>query len=261
MTAIELANLALMKIGVTQGVEALDDVTREAYTVGAQYDHILRIVLRSWNWPFATKYATLTLVGGEVWDDEWADYVQTWSSTNTYQVGDVVQVGGLLYYANAASTNQTPPNTSYWDPAADSATEPPVSVAGGDWEYSYRWPSDCLRARRIVPEETGRKWNRNPIPFKVGRDANQRLVYTDRVDAVLEYTTLDCDHLWADDLFLDALTWRLAQALAPSHSRNQVTATECAKWYEFALARAKAASLDEQEMEKSPGDAEWHEAR
>jgi hypothetical protein len=261
MTAIELANLALQKIGVTLGIASLDEASREAYTAGAQYDHLLRVVLRTFNWPFATKYQTLTLTGGTVWDDDWADYVQAWSASDTYAVGDVVQVSSLLYYANAASTNQTPPNASYWDPAADTDTEPPESVAGGDWFYSYRWPSDCVRARRLVPEETGRKWNRTPIPFRVGRDANQRLIYTDRQDAVLEYTTLDCDALWADDLFLDAFTWRMAQAFAPAHSRNGVTASECAKWYEYALNRAKQAALDEQEVEKSPGDAEWTEAR
>jgi hypothetical protein len=227
------------------------------------------LVLRTFNWPFATKYATLQLTAGTVWDedvDDWGDYVQTWSASNTYAIGDVVQLSDLLYYCKAASTNNTPPNTTYWVPSTDTTTLedealPFDDLYGGDWLYAYRWPSDCLRARRLVPEGTGRKWNRTPIPFRVNRDANQRLIDTNEQNAVLEYTTLDCDNLWADDLFLDAFTWRLAQALAPAHSRNGVTATECAKWYEFALNRAKQAALDEQEVEKSPGDAEWHEAR
>ena len=46
--------------------------------------------------------------------------------------------------------NNTPPNASYWVVAAD-ATDPPDLLDGGDWLYKYRWPSDCLRLRRLVP--------------------------------------------------------------------------------------------------------------
>ena len=187
MTPQEITNLALHKIGVSQGVDALDDATREAYTAGQHYDHLLRLTLREFNWPFATAYETLTLVGGTVWDDDWADYVQTWTSANTYQVGDVVQYSDVLYYCIAASTNHTPPNATYWAVSTDSDTEPPETVAGGDWAYAYREPDDCLRQRRLVPEETARKFNRNPIPFKKGRDRNGILVWTDRPAAVLEY--------------------------------------------------------------------------
>lgn len=260
MTAIELANLGLQKIGVSQGISALDEATREAYTAGSQYDHLLRETLRAFNWPFATGYQALELVAGPVWDDAWADYVQTWSASNTYAVDDVVQHGGALYYCVAPSLNNTPPNTTYWAAAADSDTEPPTYVAGGDWTYAYRWPSDCLRLRRLVDDATGRKHNRTPIPFRSGRDVNGQLVYTDRQAAVLEYTLLDCDNLWADDWFLDAFTWRLAAAFAPSLSRNKLTAADCMQAFFATLRMAAAIHMDEQQQEK-PGDAEWLEVR
>lgn len=267
MTALELVNLALIKIGVTQGVEALDEDTREAYTAGAIYDHALRYTLRRFNWPFATKYVTafrepfdFKLVAGAVWDDDWANYVQTWSSTATYQVGDVVQNDDLLYYCTVGHTNQEPPNASYWAAGADEDTEPPEVVAGGDWTYAYRWPSDCLRARRLVDEATGRKFNADPIPFKEGRDANERLIWTNQQAAVLEYTLLDCSALYADDLWIDAFTWKLAGDFASAHARNGKTQDACMAMFERALFIASTAVQDEQQQEK-PGEAEWLTAR
>jgi hypothetical protein len=265
MTAIELANLGLQKIGVSQGIAALDEATREAYTAGTQYDHLLRETLRAWNWPFATAYARadqseLVLTEGPVWDDEWATYVQTWSASDTYRIGAVVQHGGALYYAVAPSFNNTPPNATYWAAADEADTEPPTSVAGGDWTYCYRWPSDCLRLRRLVDEATGRKHNRAPIPFRSYRDANGLLLATDQPAAILEYTLLDCDNLWADDLFLDAFTWRLAAAFAPSLSRNKLTAADCLNAFAATVRMAAAVHMDEQQQEK-PGDCEWLEVR
>jgi hypothetical protein len=265
MTAIELANLGLQKIGVSQGISALDEATREAYTAGVQYDHLLRETLRAFNWPFATAYARadqgeLLLTEGAVWDDEWADYVQTWSAADTYRIGAVVQYSSALYYCVLGHTNQTPPNATYWAAAADSDTVPPARVAGGDWRYCYRWPTDCLRLRRLVDEATGRAFNRTPIPFRSYRDPNGQLIATNEPDAKLEYTLLDCDDLWADDIFLDAFTWRLAAAFAPSLSRNKLTAADCFNAFAATLRTAAAVHLDEQQQEK-PGDAEWLEAR
>ncbi|MGY3605657.1 MULTISPECIES: hypothetical protein [unclassified Bradyrhizobium] len=37
-----------------------------------------------------------------------------WSAATAYQVGDVVSLDGSSYVALAASTNQTPPNATYW---------------------------------------------------------------------------------------------------------------------------------------------------
>jgi hypothetical protein len=260
MTAVELVNLALAKIGQLQGIVAVTDVTPEAYLAGIQYDHHLRETLRSYDWPFATAYATLTLTEGEVWDDDWTDYVQAWSASNTYRVGAVVQRSSLLYYCLVEHSNQQPPNATYWAPGADSATEPPEYVAGGDWQYAYRWPTDCLKARRLVDDSTGRKFNRSPLPWRIYRDANGLLIATDRQDAVLEYTLLDCDNLWADDIFLDAFTWRLAAALAPGLSRNGLTAVQCLELFVRQLHRAMTVHMTEQQQEPG-GQAEWIEGR
>lgn len=44
--------------------------------------------------------------------------VAAWSSATTYATGNYVTQSGVLYVAKQASTNQTPPNTTYWNPIA-----------------------------------------------------------------------------------------------------------------------------------------------
>lgn len=254
MTAVELLNLALLKIGQSKAITATSDATRAAWTGAQVYDHMLRATLRAFPWSFATKYADLYLVQGPDWEDA---LVQAWSSTATYVVGDAVLEGGVVYYCILAHTNQPPPNATYWETTA-------TTEANGDWLYAYRWPSDCLFARRIVPASDGggggRRFNDTPIPFRIGRDANGLLVYTHEQDANLEYTTIDCTNLWTDDLWLDAFTWRLAAALAPSLSRDPKIALQCQQMFMLTLEHAAAVSSREQQIDK-PGEAEWVRGR
>jgi hypothetical protein len=223
-----------------------------AWSGSLAYDHHLRANLRVFPWSFATKYAALTVVQGPA---TWTDpLVQAWSASATYAIGDVVDLSGTLYWAVLASLNLTPPNTTYW-------TETPSAEANGDWDHAYRWPIDCLFARRMVPASgTGRKFDRNPIPFRVGRDVNGLLLYTDEPAAVLEYTMIDCEALWADDLWIDAFTWRLAATLAPSMSRVEKMAEKAWTMYLLTLRQASAVSSNEQQHERA-GEAEWIEGR
>lgn len=202
MTVIDLINMSFAKIGVTKGIETLTDATPQAYLGELFYDHRLRLALRRWPWPFATKYLALTLVAG---------------------------------------TADTPVN--------------------GDWRFSYRWPSDCLFARRIVPPSgDGRTYSVNPLPFRIGRDATSLLVYTNQEDATLEYTVIDCGALWADDLFLDWFTWEMATVFAPAHAKSKDHWDKATQMAEATFMTAAAIAAREGEPQRM-GDAEWIEAR
>lgn len=253
MDAPSIFNLALLKIGVSNGIQSVSDQTREAFTASLVYDHNLRAALRSFPWPFATKYATLAQTQGPVDTDS---SIQAWSSTQTYAVGDVVTSGGTTYYCILTNTNQAPPNTTYWSTTA-------TTCANGDWLYAYRYPIDCLFARRIVPPNAngyGRRFNPNPPPFRIGRDVNGLLVYSQQADAVLEYTVIDCDHLWADDLFIEALSWLYAHQAAPSLARNGLTAAACYQMFLDTVGHAEAVASREGQPER-PGESEWTLAR
>lgn len=86
-----------------------------------------------------------------------------------------------------------------------------------DWQYSYRLPTDYVAARRLVTLGTGRTFNASPQLWEVGSDATGGLLFTDELIPLLEYTArIACVVLRGDDLFKDALAWRLAAAVAPS---------------------------------------------
>jgi hypothetical protein len=203
MTVVDLVNMSFAKIGVTKGIEALTDQTPQAYLGELFYDHRLRLALRRWPWPFATKYLALTLVGG---------------------------------------TDTVPVN--------------------GDWVFSYRWPTDCLFARRLVPGGgDGRRYSTDfALPFRVGRDDTGLLIYTSQPDAVLEYTMISCGALWADDLFLDWFTWEMATVFAPAHAKSKDHWDKATQMAEGTFLTADAIAAREGEPQRQ-GDAEWIEAR
>jgi hypothetical protein len=251
MTPVELLNLALLKIGQSKGITSTSDATREAWTGQQVYDHLLRTSLRTFPWPFATKYAALYATQGRVsWN---TPLVQAWSATASYLVGDLVSVSGTLFWAKVTSTNQAPPNAAFWYTAATT----PVVEANPDWDYAYRWPSDCLFARRfVIPEGLGRQFDINPVQFRPGRDNNGMLLYSDQTAAVLEYTTIDCEHLWVDDIWIEYFTWLLASALAPSMTRDKELVNLCTQMMNYWKEQAMVVASRESQQAKD-GDALW----
>jgi len=259
MTVVELVNLGLLKIGHTKTITAITDNSREVLTATAVYDTTLRATLRRFPWPFATKYAVLALTQGRAWAT--TATVQAWSATQTYAVGDVVALAGTFYYCILAHTNHTPPNATYWSLTATVSVVP----ASGDWQYSYRWPVDCLFARRMVPAKMGlgggRAFDPSPIPFRVGRDVNGLLLYTNEAAALLEYTAIDCDALWTDDIWICAFTWRLGAEMAPGLARDAKVTAGALQMAEYWLAEAAVVAAREGQPDKLDADAEWIRAR
>lgn len=140
----------------------------------------------------------------------------------------------------------------------DGAADDPVNF---DWLFAYRTPIDCIFARRIPREGTGRQYDPNPIQFRTGVDDDGELIYTNEADATLEYTFRpDCPAGSGDALFREALSWRLAGHAAPTLSRNKMTAEGCLKMYSITLAQAKQAAANEGQQPKD-GDAPWIEGR
>lgn len=259
MTVVEIVNMALLHLGVSQSIADIDESTREAATAKIVYDHTLRLALRRFPWSFATKYATLYQTAGPFWntDPTLHTYVQAWDATYAYNVGDVVRVANVNYYCILAHTNHTAPNATYWSTSAASAPD----FANGDWLYTYRQPTDCVYGRRIVPPGgDGRQHNDEPIRFRRFRDENGLLFATNQQEAVLEYTMVDCLDMWTDDLFLQYLTWALAGKLVPSLERAQKSVIECHQMAELAYRVAATADLNEAQL-PTPAEASWIRAR
>lgn len=83
-----------------------------------------------------------------------------------------------------------------------------------EWAFSYREPSDCLLMRKI--QSGVRNDNRQSrVPFKGGRDGSGILIYTDKEDAIGEYTIdMTTVQNYPDDFVL-ALSLRIAAYAAP----------------------------------------------
>ena len=153
-----LANAALRHLGVTGAITTLSsDVTTEGKAAAAFYDRARRETLAEAPWQCAKKTAALTLIQEIVYSDtrEWthqyrlpedcitprrilwgqirnpradqqvpfvlgADTDATaWSASTAYVVGDYASLSGAWYRCTAATTNNTPPNASYWTAITD----------------------------------------------------------------------------------------------------------------------------------------------
>lgn len=122
-----------------------------------------------------------------------------------------------------------------------------------DWRYSYRYPSDCLYARRIVIY-TGRN-EPNPPPFRIGRDSQGKLIYTNEADAELEYTVRVSDPEEFESMFVSMLAWKISASLAPSQSRVKGIIEACMEAYEIEKVKAMSRALNEGQQE-APIEAE-----
>jgi hypothetical protein len=201
-----VVNMALSRIGVSKRiVDLANDLTEEAVLARSHVLEDVNQVLRDFDWPFATRYATLVLVAG---------------------------------------TSTVPVNQ--------------------DWQYSYRLPTACMKARRLVNQTlVGRDYDRNPPKFRIGGDdTGTLLLYTNEATStasplVLEYTVRSiCPSLYGDALFRDALAWKFAFSLAPPLSKDSKKQDYCRAMYERAIALAKVPAAQEQQQAK-PGQADW----
>lgn len=138
----------------------------------------------------------------------------------------------------------------------DGAADDP---ANRDWIFAYRYPSDCMFVRRVVRESVGRN-DPTPASYRIGRDAQGKLIYTNEQDAQIEYTVDVTDPEEFDALFVSMLAWKLGASLAPSLSRIKDMATTCMQMYEIDKTKAQSRALNEQQQE-TPADAEWISAR
>jgi len=111
-----------------------------------------------------------------------------------------------------------------------------------DWLYSYRYPSDCVMARRIVTIN-GRQ-EPNPPPFITGQDVAGRLLYTNAQDAVLEYSKLIAVANFSGHM-AQAFSWWLAGDMAPGLAKDRKMAAGCYQMAEHLNMAAQAKAGNE----------------
>lgn len=154
-----------------------------------------------------------------------------------------------------------------------SLTVAAVARADGaiEWQYAYRYPEDCVKALRCIGPN-GRKFDRDPPPFIVGRNSPQvsgsdpdddiLLVYSNEVDPVLEYTALvDLELPTTDPLFENAFQTLLASEFALALSRDADLARTLYLVFKDTVIVASTSQAQEQQQEKPQDGCDWLDAR
>jgi len=142
----------------------------------------------------------------------------------------------------------------YWSFATKFATLNLIESSPNDeWDYSYRYPTDCLDFRRILSGMRQDTAN-SRIIYKLGQDTSGRLIYTDQENAEAEYTVNVEDPGLFTEEFILALSFRLASYIAPRITGGDPfkMKEEMLGQYEIELGKAKKKNLNEENLDRIP---------
>lgn len=130
-----------------------------------------------------------------------------------------------------------------------------------EWGYSYRYPTDSLKVRRILSGI--RNDNRQSrVPYVIASDATGSLIYTDTSEAEIEYTAKITDPETFFPDFVMALSFRLASYIAPRLTGGDPfkLGERAVKFYAAEMAQAQVSAANEEQAEEDP-DSELIRAR
>lgn len=153
---------------------------------------------------------------------------------------------------------------------------PLVEIAGPEttqdranavWMRSYRYPTDCLKMRRIVrtpfplsaPVDPSTNYYQNeawrravgdavPVSYAMSSDADGRLITSDGYGPnglTAVYTMAVQDPTIFDADFVDFLTWRLAADLAMPLGRDDAKRKYCQDMYTLTKGSTRAAHMNQ----------------
>lgn len=124
-----------------------------------------------------------------------------------------------------------------------------------EWYYSYRYPSDCLKLRRILSGNRN-ETRQSAIAFRIIRDDDGLLILTDQEDAEIEYTMQnDTMAQWPIDACM-ALSYRLAMYIAPRIITEGGSAGQMAEimsqMYRMSVNKARGTAGNEETPDEQP---------
>lgn len=123
-----------------------------------------------------------------------------------------------------------------------------------NYAYSYRYPSDCLKARRI-DSSIRTDYRASRVSFDEMCDDQGTLIVTDKEEAYLEYTsTLGREPArWHAD-FVMALSYRLAAYIAPRITKGDPfkTGQISMAFYRMSIRKAQGTAGNEVQQDQDP---------
>ena len=142
-----------------------------------------------------------------------------------------------------------------WNFATEKNALALYGTPSSDFAYQYKYPNNCLFARRIIPIE-----KTQTVEFSVVNDNGVKAIQTDLKDAVLEYTKKIDDTELLDPLFVEVLTLKLARNILTPLSGDKSRLEIINSLYVNALYEAKAFDGNEGQSQE-PQNAEWIRSR
>lgn len=130
-----------------------------------------------------------------------------------------------------------------------------------EWTYSYRYPTDCVKVRRLLSGERN-DTHQSRQPYRIARDTSGRLVFTDLEDAQVEYTVLVEDPGQYPSDFTMALSLRIAIYVAPRITGGDPfkLGSRAEEMYRVILGKAQASAFNEEQPDVLP-ESEFIRAR
>ncbi len=127
---------------------------------------------------------------------------------------------------------------------------PPTETT--EWKFSYRYPADCLKFRRIPNADSRIETADTRVVYREGQDSQGRLIYTDQDLATCEYT-IDVTGVenYSSD-FVIALSLRLAAYIAPRLTAGDPfkMGERALKLYLYELQIARANAIGEEQPDR-----------
>lgn len=124
------------------------------------------------------------------------------------------------------------------------------------YDFSYRYPSDCLFVRRIS-NDSREDLEETKIPFDLGMDDAGRLIFTDKEDAEAEYTVDVTNPDFYPDDFILALGALIAVLISTGSTGGDPfkLGTRAAQIYDAFLRQAIAADANEALSDEPPASS------
>ena len=129
-----------------------------------------------------------------------------------------------------------------------------------NWEYSYRWPVDCLKIIKIVNDNRVDNYE-NLIPFDVVSDDSGKLIHTDKVSANIKYIRKLENYSVLSANFRLALSYLLASYIAPRINENSPLKSKQEMFAQYLLELSRAKTKDMNLIQRERKESDFIRAR
>lgn len=123
-----------------------------------------------------------------------------------------------------------------------------------DWGYSYRYPSNCVMVRRIVPPGLAFEPRMFRLPFRISADDDGKLILTNEYDPTIEYTARVNDvQQWPPD-FCNCIAMKLAFYISAELTGGDPNrlGNKALEMYLLSVSKAQARAANEEQSVESP---------